>query len=498
MRFANGPARILVLFLAGIGHSSPGDCRRLHDYSKRHPRGQGTVGPGDAMTPGPAFSATRLLNALALCVALLAAGELAAAPLKVVGRFLQDTHGNNILMRGVNLPVYKSGWADDLDAVAAAIALTKTNVVRLEWWAVPPAGTTEYTLANLDRAIQKFHDLGIIPVVELHDLTFQYGHDTKVGLDSDGNDRAIFANTITAFWTRADVLAILVRHQDHLVINLANEWGSSFYSDGTPTTANFIQNYTDAITAMRNAGIIAPLMVDAPKGFEYQFLLDHGQALLDAVDPQHKTMLSIHTYWAASAFTDAGVNTILDAFMNRGLPVVLGEASSNAWTNIQCDPIHYANLLTRANTNAIGYLFWAWYEDGQCGQDMNITVGAYGVTLPTNANPGFGYDALYHPGFGIDAAQPPTRKADFSPVTPPLQPDCLFTWAERTYATLFAPAGAVSQTLAPYNYRHYSQTDAYLGTSSANNHVYYLGPASSYSLYDVGELSSWLTTAGCQ
>jgi hypothetical protein len=83
------------------------------------------------MTPGPAFPATRLLHALALCVALLAAGEVAAAPLKVVGRFLQDTHGNNILMRGVNVPVYKSGWADDLDAVAAAIALTKTNVVRL-------------------------------------------------------------------------------------------------------------------------------------------------------------------------------------------------------------------------------------------------------------------------------------------------------------------------------------------------------------------------------
>src|SRR6185436_2149427 len=172
------------------------------------------------------------------------------APLRVVGRFLQDAHGNNVLMRGVNLPVYKSGYADDLDAVAAAIALTKTNAVRLEWWAVPLAGQTEYSVANFDRAIQKFYDLGIIPVVELHDLTFQYGHDAKSGLNSDGNDPAVFASTITAFWTRADVLAVLVKHQDHLVINLANEWGSSFYSDATPTTANFIQNYTAAITAM--------------------------------------------------------------------------------------------------------------------------------------------------------------------------------------------------------------------------------------------------------
>ncbi len=76
--------------------------------------------------------------------------------------------------------------------------------------------------------------------------------------------------------------------------------------------------------------------------------------------------------------------------------------------------------------------------------------------------------------------------------------DCLFTWAERVYQNLFAPAGAVSQTLAPYYYRYYSQTGAYLGTSSADNHVYYLGPASSNSLLDAGELSPWLATAGCQ
>lgn len=131
----------------------------------------------------PCVPRARLLRALALCVAILAAGEVAAAPLKVVGRFLQDTHGNNIMMRGVDLPVYKSDWVDDLDAVAAAIAITKTNAVRLEWWAVPPNGKIEYTVANLDRAI--------------------------------------FANTITAFWTRADVRVVLMNHQDHMVINTA-------------------------------------------------------------------------------------------------------------------------------------------------------------------------------------------------------------------------------------------------------------------------------------
>lgn len=74
--------------------------------------------------------------------------------------------------------------------------------------------------------------------------------------------------------------------------------------------------------------------------------------------------------------------------------------------------------------------------------------------------------------------------------------DCLFDWAERTYPDLFAPAAA-SSTAAPYYYRYYSQTGAYLGTSSADNHVYYLGPASNNAILDVGAASTWLTTANC-
>jgi subtilisin family serine protease len=79
-----------------------------------------------------------------------------------------------------------------------------------------------------------------------------------------------------------------------------------------------------------------------------------------------------------------------------------------------------------------------------------------------------------------------------------LPPDCLFNWAEKTYPTLFAPAGATSTTLAPYYYRYYSQTNAYLGTSYADNHVYYRGPLSNNSIVDEGPMSGWLTTAGCQ
>ncbi len=78
------------------------------------------------------------------------------------------------------------------------------------------------------------------------------------------------------------------------------------------------------------------------------------------------------------------------------------------------------------------------------------------------------------------------------------QSDCLFDWAEITYPSLFAPMGAISNTRAPYYYRYYPQTNAYLGTSFADNRVYYLGPASSNSILDAGASSDWLSTADCQ
>ncbi len=74
--------------------------------------------------------------------------------------------------------------------------------------------------------------------------------------------------------------------------------------------------------------------------------------------------------------------------------------------------------------------------------------------------------------------------------------DCLFNWAEGKYPSLFAPAGSPTATEAVYTYRHYSATNAYLGVSSIDNNVYYLGPDG--KLQHVGPTSYWLPKAGCQ
>ncbi len=74
--------------------------------------------------------------------------------------------------------------------------------------------------------------------------------------------------------------------------------------------------------------------------------------------------------------------------------------------------------------------------------------------------------------------------------------ECLFGWAETNYASLFAPSGSPTALSFPYTYRYYSASKAYLGVSSINNHVYYLGPDG--KLQDAGSASYWLPKAGCR
>jgi hypothetical protein len=78
--------------------------------------------------------------------------------------------------------------------------------------------------------------------------------------------------------------------------------------------------------------------------------------------------------------------------------------------------------------------------------------------------------------------------------------DCMFNWAERTFPEFFRPAGsAVSQNLAPYYYRHYSGTDNYLATSSADDHIWVLGPSfpNNGLPLDVAPIATYLPQSGC-
>ena len=344
--------------------------------------------------------------------------------LKVVGNKLQDSTGAAVMLRGVNVSVYKSGYADDMAAVAQAVKSSKANAARLVWWsdaANTNGNPTQYTLANLDAVLTQYHALGILPVLELHDGTCWLAKDLTDGDFAKCNDRARFKARITDWYTRPDVMAIIKKHQGHLVVNLANEWGRTkpdFVNPDAAAVANYVQNYADAIAAMRTAwgaqGIAAvPLMVDAPdNGTNVDVLVaaNAGDAtktnaeVIAAADSKGNTFFAVHSYWSG-----VDVNWIdekMIAMANSPVPMVFGETGTAA-NGAACDayPVKWHNVYEMAYLNSLGTLAWAWYEEGACN-DMNITFD--GVTVPADDGDIHSYrrQTLYHPQYGLKTAVP--------------------------------------------------------------------------------------------
>lgn len=73
---------------------------------------------------------------------------------------------------------------------------------------------------------------------------------------------------------------------------------------------------------------------------------------------------------------------------------------------------------------------------------------------------------------------------------------CLFGWGEARFPTLFAPAGGALLQSGAYRYRHYAQSQAYLGVSSADGRLYWL-PAG-YPLQDLGPAGALAEQALCR
>lgn len=153
---------------------------------------------------------------------------------------------------------------------------------------------------------------------------------------------------------------------------------------------------------------------------------------------------------------------------------------------------------------AFTYSNWGAGEPNNYSRGTCTGIGQDYVVLNWQVANGFGStgtwnDTATNGGAPSCAADQPYRALiEFSTASGglvQLSSDCLFDWAEENYSELFSPAGVSSQTESIYYYRYYKNTDSYVGTSFANNHVYYLGP--DRNLQDVGSLSSWLITAGC-
>jgi hypothetical protein len=249
---------------------------------------------------------------------------------RVIGRFLYDYCGEQVVLRGVNKMIYYT----DIDGIPAysEIAKTGANVVRIVW-------LTDGSASDLDTAISNALANQLIPLVELHDATGDWS----------------LLGSLVDYWTRPDIVDVLNKYDRYLLINIGNEVG-----DATVSEEDFKAGYKLAVLRMRLAGIHVPLIIDGTNyGKNFDILQSSGPYLL-SMDPDHNLMFSVHMWWPLKlGYTDQSVIDALSQSVQTSLPLIVGEFASQ-WDNTPDGVIPYRTILEQTYLNEVGMLPWEW------------------------------------------------------------------------------------------------------------------------------------------
>ena len=264
----------------------------------------------------------------------------------IQGKNLTDDCGQNIILKGVNHGnIWATNWG--LNEMPQ-IALTGANSVRI----CLEQNITNYdnngnpfsipvVASNIEPIIQSCLANNMIPILELHDYT-QFNA-TVTAVQS--------LPLATAFWTRSDILALLKKYQNYLILNIANEpehWDT--------TQIQYYNANKTALLALRNAGLNLPIMIDGYGwGQDINFFVNYASTLQND-DPLHKMIFSIHAYWENT--TDAIILARVQALNALNVPIVFGEISKSlASANTT---INYQYLMQLCTTYNIGFHGWWW------------------------------------------------------------------------------------------------------------------------------------------
>jgi len=324
------------------------------------------------------------------------------------GRFLYDSSGQKIILRGVNLPLLDDWSFPQTSPTGKLDELAKSgaNSVRIQWYVdYGQANRPAYTVQDLDNFLAATTAKGIIPILTLFDATFR--------------DIGLLNSVLIPWWTSAPVVAVLKKYEQHLIINLGNEVGLYRFAGETPQALDTFKNaYKTAITSIRQQGLDLPIMIDAPDGGSTLGIFNTiGQELINH-DPDRNIILSAHAYWAGYN----GVPQIQPA-ISANLPIFFGEVANSQdefingvtqygyydldGSNERNPPLNgstyiYQALLTSIKQSEVGWAAWSWWKDLDVRRQLT-TSGNFANLTP------YGNDIINNPNYGLKAtAQPST------------------------------------------------------------------------------------------
>jgi len=272
----------------------------------------------------------------------------------VQGHQLFSKDGEAVVLRGVN---HMFIWTDRSGKCLREIAKTGANCVRIVW-------NTSGRVSDLEHLIRECIRHNMIPIPELHDATGKW---ERLG-------------DVQEFWLRDEVVEMLSRHQEYLILNIANE-----PADRCIEPQEFFDTYRIIVTRLRAAGIRVPLMIDADGwGQSADNLFGQGPRLLQS-DPEHNLMFSIHMWWPSQKHDAAAtgyatvrerVTATLERSVELNLPLIVGEFAPMAVGGV--GEIPYLHILAECERLNVGWLAWSWGPGNLDCRDMDMTThGSY-------------------------------------------------------------------------------------------------------------------------
>lgn len=253
------------------------------------------------------------------------------------------------LLRGVNLQ-YGDNPATAQPAIDA-IALTGANTVRLQLRATT---TAEQLKSALDDIVA--HGMVAMPMYWEEDITCH-------------SDVAIFNNAITTLWLgRWKSVLQDEKYRGKIMLNIANEWGSSQDYD------SFITTYQQAIRDFRQQGLHMPLVIDgADCGQDANsFLQGRGNQLLKQ-DVDKNLIFSLHAYYdqwrSASQMT-----AILTQYRAAQLPLIIGEFGDDEFQRDEQHNVDHLALMQVTAEQNIGWLAWSWKGNGSGYEVLDMSI----------------------------------------------------------------------------------------------------------------------------
>jgi mannan endo-1,4-beta-mannosidase len=313
------------------------------------------------------------------------------------GRFLYDSNGQKIVLRGINLPLLDD-WDFPQSNKLVELEKTGANAVRIQWYKnYGQPSRPVYSITDLDNFLTQCKVSQIIPILGLWDLTCE-------------SDVTLLNTQLMSWWTSNDILTVLQKHQRYLIVNLVNELGVYRWAGNSAEALETYKTaYKSSITSIRQH-LHVPLMIDAPDcGTSIEVFTTIGQELIDH-DPDHNLLLSGHAYWATYNGTPH-----IETAIQSNLPIVLGEVANKQDENINgekqycyydLDGINknhspqrgftYQSFLRMLKEQEIGWLAWSWWKDGCSDREMTQDGNFSGLTS-------YGDDLVNNPDYGLKA-----------------------------------------------------------------------------------------------